>query len=99
MNLSVEIDGKHIPLADCDWVLWAPCGCPAGVTVAQSRGGHIVNATEDAAWREFWERKRDIDRRKRQGYRVELMTHERYSAEVYDLMRAHRCPHPAGGAA
>jgi len=26
VTLSAEIDGKHVPLTDCDWVLFGSCG-------------------------------------------------------------------------
>jgi hypothetical protein len=86
MKLLAEIDGKPVPLAECDWVLWAPCGCPTGVCVARRA------LTEDDALKEFWDTRREAVRRRREGYRVELMTHARWSAEVMDLMR-HPCPH------
>lgn len=87
MRLLAEIDGKAVPLAACDWVLWAPCGCPTGVAVAREE---VV--TEAAAWKVFFDTKREGDKRQRLGFRLELMTHARWSAEVCDLMRT-RCPH------
>jgi hypothetical protein len=86
VTLLAEIGGEHIPLTDCDWVLWGPCGCPFGVSVA------IYSVTEEAAWKSFYERKRDIDRAQRRGERMELMAHARYRAEVADRMKA-RCGH------
>jgi len=92
--LSVEINGKQVPLTECDWVMWAPCGCPQGVTVAALPASGRVIATEDAAWKEFYDRKRDSDRARRQGLRLELMTHERYCREASPRMTEkcqHRC--------
>ena len=90
-TIYAELDGKPVPLTNCDWVLWGACGCPFGVTVAATP--HAVRAAdEEAAWRCLYDRKRDIDRAKRQGYRVELMSHERYSREVCPRMTV-RCPH------
>ena len=93
MNLSVEIDGQHVPLDDCSWVLWGKCGCPYGVTLAGTRGGCSI-ITEDDAWKEFFGRKRDRDKAKREGDRMELMTTARCRAEVLDRMKV-RCGHRA----
>ena len=87
----VELDGKTVPLADCDWVEWAPCGCPVGTAAGRNV------ATEGDAWKDFYPREADRERAQKQGYRWELMTHDRWSAEVADLMIA-GCPH-AGPAA
>lgn len=87
MKLMVELDGVTVPLADCDYVLWKPCGCPRGVSVAR-----LDVVTEDDAWKSFFPTKRERERVQRQGHRMELMTHTRYLAEVYELMRA-KCPH------
>lgn len=88
-NLLAEIDGEVVRLgrADwADWVLWAPCGCPAGVCVA------AYAPTEEDAWKEFCDYARDRAKARRDGYCLELMTHARWSAEVCDRMKA-RCPH------
>lgn len=55
--------------------------------------------TEDDAWKIFYSLKRDRDRKQKAGYRMELLTHERYSREVYPLMRQRHCPHKQSGAA
>lgn len=89
MRLLAEIDGVATPLDECEWVLWAPCGCVPGVLVADEA------PTEDAAWREFYPTKRERDRKQRQGYRMELVTHARWRDEISDLMRAGR-PHQVG---
>lgn len=90
VRLLAEIDGLAVPLSDCDWVMWSPCGCPVGVTVAR------YAATEEAAWKAFYDRKRDSDRAQRQGYRIELVTHARWGTEIKHLMTG-RCPHKASG--
>lgn len=87
VTLSAEIGGQHVPLTACDWVLWAACGCPIGVSVAR------YSPTEDDAWKAFYDRKRDIERAQRQGERLELMTHARWCAEVMLLMTV-PCTHP-----
>jgi hypothetical protein len=79
------------------WVLWGPCGCPQGVTTAR-RGGQVCAATEDEAWRSLYDDPCRMLADRREGCRLELMTHEQYVAEVSPLMRG-RCPHqpePAG---
>jgi hypothetical protein len=95
--ISAEIDGRHVPLDKCDWVLWGPCGCPFGVTVGALRDSSIVNATEESAWKSFYDRKRDIERAQKRGEHMELMTHERWCAEVAGRMKT-RCAHGEGAA-
>jgi hypothetical protein len=89
-ELLVRIEDKTIPLHDCTWVEYAPCGC--AVSVVMSDGSRAL-PTEDDARRHLAPKKRDRDKAIRQGYRLELMTMDRYRAEV-DL--AVRCPHPKG---
>jgi hypothetical protein len=91
VTLSATIDGKIIPLASCDWVLWRPCGCPQGVCSAAGVHG-VYAADEDAAWKEFYDLKRDRVQAQRKGLRLELMSHERYCREVSAQMLV-RCPH------
>jgi hypothetical protein len=85
-GLSFEIDGKHVPVDDCSWVMWGPCGCPWGVTLAGLRGEPIA-PTEEAAWKQFYDRKRERDKAQRDGARMELMTFARWKAEVCDRMK------------
>jgi hypothetical protein len=85
-GLAAQIDGVYVPLDKCDWVLWGPCGCPFGVTVAS------YAPAEDDAWNAFYDCKREIAKAQRRGNRLELMTHERYSREVCPRMTV-RCPH------
>ncbi|KOU59905.1 hypothetical protein ADK57_32055 [Streptomyces sp. MMG1533] len=87
-ELMVQIDGKTFPLSNCTWITWAPCGCPCGALTAAY--GDRAHATEEQAWREHYPLKRDRDKYQRQGYRMELMSWDRYRAEV-DL--AAKCPH------
>ncbi|KAB2347325.1 hypothetical protein [Actinomadura rudentiformis] len=92
MKLLAEIDGELVQLDDCDWVLWAPCGCAIGVVVARH------TPTEDAAWKEFYPTKRERESKQRKGYRMELVTHARWRDEISDLMRA-ACSHTATASA
>jgi len=87
-EIKVEIDGGLHPLTNCTWITWAPCGCPCGALTAAF--GDEAFAAEEQAWHEHYPLKRDRDKYRRQGYRLELMGWERYRAEV-DL--AARCPH------
>jgi hypothetical protein len=50
---------------------------------------HDSAAREEAAWRTFFDRKRERDKARRDGHRIALMTHERCRAEV----TLARCPH------
>jgi hypothetical protein len=86
ITLSATIDGQHVPLTACDWVLWGPCGCPWGVSAGWAYEG------EESVWKAHYHTKRDRDRARRKGARLELMTHARWCAEVADRMKV-RCPH------
>ena len=92
-----EIDGKTVPIQKCDWVMWRSCGCPQGVAVAGVYATWQV-ITEEDVWREFYSLKRDRDKAKRQGFRLELMTHERYCREVSPRMTV-RCEHESSARA
>lgn len=75
MKLSVEIDGEQVPLAECEWVLREPCGCPQYVVLAVTPTRTIT--TEDDAWKWFYRSKSEpnwkisVDREA--GWRVEPM--------------------------
>jgi hypothetical protein len=87
-EIKVEIDGALHPLTNCTWITFRPCGCPCGALTAAF--GDEAFATEEQAWREVFPLKRERDKYQRQGYRLELMSWDRYRAEV-DL--SIRCPH------
>ena len=89
LRLMVEIEGRTVPLDGCDWVLFKPCGCPCGVSAADSS-----IADEKAVWKDSYPIKRDRDRARRRGLRFELMSHDRCVAEVMPRMYStYRCPH------
>ena len=88
LTLMVEVDDEIRPLSNCVWITWAPCGCPCGALTAAY--GDKAHATEEQAWLESYPLKRERTKYQRQGYRMELMSWDRYRAEV-DL--AARCPH------
>jgi len=85
-RIVAEIDGKHVPLEECSWVMWGPCGCPWGVTMAGERGSYQV-ITEEDAWKQFYDRKRERDLARKCGTRMELMTFARWKAEVSERMQ------------
>ncbi|WP_126898181.1 hypothetical protein [Streptomyces sp. WAC 01325] len=87
-ELKVEIDGGLHALSNCTWITYMPCGCPCGALTAAI--GDEAFATEEQAWQEIHPLKRERDKYRRQGYRLELMSWPRYRAEV-DL--SVRCPH------
>ncbi|WP_030917475.1 hypothetical protein [Streptomyces sp. NRRL B-24720] len=89
-ELMVQIDDQTVPLTNCVWITWAPCGCPCGALTAAY--GDTAHATESQALAEIWPTKRERTKYTRQGYRVELMGWDRYRADV-DL--AAKCPHEA----
>ncbi len=87
-ELKVEVDGGLHSLTNCTWITWAPCGCPCGALTAAF--GDEAFATEEQAWRKHYPLKRERDMYQRRGYRMELMSWDRYRAKV-DLSA--RCPH------
>jgi hypothetical protein len=99
-TLLAVIDGQNVPLTDCDWVLWKPCGCAQAVSVAQIPGYTV--ADPDTAWAHF----QDVDRldgdeldaaaervaeMMQAGWRVELVTHERCKPVLDGFGKP--CPH------
>ncbi len=92
-TLYAEVEGKPVPLDQCDWVLWKPCGCLQAIAVA-SIPGHLI-ATEEQAWKQFF-RAADGRRKARvAGLHVGLTTHQRW---VADLMEGFGKPCPHGEA-
>ena len=90
MNLLTEIDGKQIPLDQCTYVLWGPCGCVFGMTMA---GVHAEDSivTENDAWRVFYGSPSMIRRARAAGERMEFMTFAR--AQVEAQPKFGKCPH------
>lgn len=86
MSIFLEVDGQAVPLQDCSWYSYSPCGCCSGVMMAES--GDDVYATEEQAWAHFEPntalRKRDQSR----GLRLEIGLRREVQAKlVMD------CPH------
>lgn len=79
-DLMVQIGDATVPLKDCSWSMWASCGCMVAISMAIS--GDRILATEEQAHKNHSPRKRDRDREIRNGYRWELITLDRYRAEI-----------------
>lgn len=75
-QLLVRIDGTTHPLNDCFWVRTDKNGCAYGSLL----GNCAVN--EEQAHKEFAPRQRDRDRDIRQGYRIQLLTHEQWRQQA-----------------
>jgi hypothetical protein len=102
-TLLAAIGARNVPLSDCDWVLWMPCGCSQAVSLAQIPG--LVIADEDTAWAHFSNleglENEDLDialeeiaAQKQAGWRAELITHERCRAVLDGWGKP--CPHKTG---
>lgn len=93
-DLMVQIDGETVPLADCNWSMWAECGCMVAITMAVIDS--LVLATAEQAHKDHSPRKRDRDRETRLGYRWELITTDRYRREIASNWKCeqHRTPAP-----
>jgi hypothetical protein len=70
-----------------DWVLRKQCGCPAGVATVQH------HATEDEAWKGFFDSWKGIAKALQAGMRLEMMPHSRYRTEVMPFLTNGRCEH------
>ena len=103
VTLTAVIGAKNVPLTDCDWVLWKPCGCAQAVSVAQIPG--VTVADEDTAWTHFAdveglngddldEALEEIADQKAAGWRVELITHARCKSVLDGWGKP--CPHGSG---
>lgn len=71
-GLSIQVDGKTIPLADAVWYAQASCGCRYAVTLAEI-DGHVICATLEDARRELLgPSKAQIQRAEQEGTQVVL---------------------------
>jgi hypothetical protein len=93
MKLTVEIDGFQMPFEECRWIRIDPTGCVDG-SVLPVCGTDIVGSPQDAHTH-FTPRARDRDREARQGWRHELVSHDRWKAEAEPCLRG-KCEHRAG---
>lgn len=88
---SVVINGERLPLHECDWVMFAPCGCAAGITVADLKDSRYQSApivTVDQAWEHMYDSRAERVRDQDLGFRFELMPRR----DSIDLIRA-GCTH------
>lgn len=95
-TLMVQLDdGLTVPLRECDWVFYHPCGCPRGCMSAVCASWTITD--EDAAFREFFDegRKREteatIKRERKAGTTARLIAGKELR-EFLDRLKD-RCPH------
>lgn len=91
--LLVQVDGKTLPLTDCCWIEYRPCGCPCSALTADWGDGENTFATEAQTRKHLSPTKRERDKAAREGYRLELLSWDRYRAEID---HAARCPHLKG---
>ena len=73
-------DGQEIPVHQGEWVFWTPNGYPAGCMYADAWIGN----SEKRAARRFWGD--EAPAKLAAGYRPELMTRDRWAAEVMPRM-------------
>lgn len=73
MNFTVTLDdGRVLPLAECDWALIRPCGCPEAIMHAT---GWDTIADESVAWKQLYDLgpERERETLRRAGWTVKLM--------------------------
>lgn len=69
-GVFLELAGKPVPIDDCSWYYYAPCGCCYGATLANHGNKSLL--TDDDAWQDFWGHANRIRKKKAAGYRFEL---------------------------
>ena len=96
-RIMVEIKGQAVPLSECDWIMYRPCGCTCGVLLAYMHEEGAPIYSEELAWKDWEPKKRDRDKRKAAGYRLELVTHKDYVARICPtfLNTCDKCKKPA----
>lgn len=80
----ITIEGEQMPYDQGEWVVYDPQGAPSGCMLTSARTGD----DPVAAAREFWGDSKTAMERLTRGYRIELMTRERWSREIYPQMLA-----------
>lgn len=85
-ELTLQVDGETVRLADCFWVRFNAVGCAYGSLL----GDGALN--EEQAHKEFKPLKRDRERDIRQGYRIELLTRKQWKQQAEPCFLA-RCGH------
>lgn len=90
MTVYLEYEGKPVPIAECSWLLVAPCGCVAGITIADLRSeGALTDAA--AALVSFTPNKEQLRRDIAAGWTTRLSGKGR--AAVYEMTEPNGCPH------
>lgn len=80
-TILVQIDDQTLPLKDCVWAEYRPCGCACGVMTADW-GDDEVFATEQQAWQEMYPLKRERDQAIKKGFTLKLVTFAYYRQSV-----------------
>lgn len=80
-TITVELDGRHVPLTDCCWLQRATCGCVVAVSTAAVAGGRVL-ATAEQAHANLVPSKRERTREIKEGLTFELITFAHYRAEI-----------------
>lgn len=85
-ELKVEIDGRNVSLTSCYWIQSAPCGCLVSLTTTTKPKGKTVKvlATAEQAHQHLVPSKRERDDENRRGFIWQLVTKDRYHAELAD---------------
>lgn len=90
MSLLVEINGQHVPLKDCVWVMDRPCGCPCGVMTADWGDGQVF-AAEAQAWKGAYPLKIERDRAIQRGFTLRMVTFVDYCESVDICSSCDKC--------
>lgn len=92
MTIYLEVDGQPVPVEQCFWMQFSPCGCASGVAVADLRGAPLI--TEDLARIEFTRTntKLEVERDKAAGYTMKLVTRQQYRDTYMEQIKG-SCPH------
>lgn len=90
MSVYLEYDGKPVPIRDCSWLLVAPCGCVAGITVADGRAEGPITSPE-AALASFTPNAEQLRRDIAAGWTARL--HGVRHAAVAEMVGPNGCPH------
>jgi hypothetical protein len=84
-TITFDINGETVPLSDASWYQVAPCGCAAGVMVADPGGRPVL--TEDDAWSDYMGSAEERRRDRAAGFRMELGRRRDVVERMVD------CPH------
>jgi len=78
----ITIEGVERPYDEGEWVVYNPQGAPSGCMRPDAR---TADDPVKAA-REFWGDNKTAMEHLTRGYRIELMSRERWQAEIYPQM-------------